>query len=298
MIRCEALTKYFNGTRALEGCSFEIREPGITGVIGVNGAGKTTLLKSLAGFLKPTKGQAYVLDEPAFQNITVAQNVMLIEDDMRFYSGANLRELIDSYSRFYQNFDLKLATGLMNYFNLNENAKYDELSKGMASTYRLILALSAKAPITLLDEPTSGMDPGVRKDLYEIILKDYIKAPRIILISSHYLGEMEQILENILFIHQGKVLKHGSLADFETLLIALQAPPDEIQFLEDQLKVYEEKDYGEGLRRIVVEKEAFDALHLPKDQLKRLTMKGISPEDSFVYLTRRKGGGIDELYDS
>ena len=298
MIRCEELTKYFNGTRALDNCSFEITEPTLTGVIGVNGAGKTTLFKSLAGFLKPTKGQAFVLEEPTFQNITVAQNVMLIEEGMSFYSSANLKELVDSYSRFYQNFDLKLAMGLLKYFNLNENAKYDDLSKGMASTFRLILALSARAPITLLDEPTTGMDPGVRKDLYEIILKDYIKAPRIILISSHYLGEMEQILEDILFIHEGKVLKHGPLEEFETLLIALQASPAVIKPLEDQLTIYEAKDFGEGLRKIVVDKKEFEELQLSMKLSDRLTIQGISPEDSFVHLTRRKGGGIDELYDS
>ena len=298
MIRCDELTKYFNGTRALENCSFEITGPTLTGVIGVNGAGKTTLFKSLAGFLKPTGGEAFVLDQPAFQNISVAQNVMLLEEGMRFYTSAGLKELMDSYNRFYQNFDLKLALGLLKYFNLNENSKYHSLSKGMSSTFRLILALSARAPITLLDEPTSGMDPGVRKDLYEIILKDYIKAPRIILISSHYLGEMEQILQDILFIHEGKVLKHGALEEFETLMIALQASPSVIRPLEELLTVYEAKDFGEGLRRIVVSKEDFEALPHSVSLKEQLTLQGISPEESFVYLTRRKGGGIDELYNS
>jgi len=298
MIRCKELTKYFTGTRALDGCSFEISEPGITGVIGVNGAGKTTLFKSIAGFLKPTNGEVYVLEEPAFQNITVAQNVILIEEGMNFYQSGNLQELMDTYSRFYLNYDMKLAKGLLRYFNLSGALKYDELSKGMASTFRLILALSARAPITLLDEPTSGMDPGVRKDLYDIILKDFIQVPRMILISSHYLGEMERILENILFIHEGKVLKHGALEEFETLLIAIQGAPSLVRSLEDQFAVYETKDIGEGLRRIVVEKSEFDHSKIAEELRASLTIQEISPEDSFVYLTRRKGGGIDELYHS
>jgi ABC-2 type transport system ATP-binding protein len=298
MIRCESLTKFFNGTRALEECSFEISGPSITGVIGVNGAGKTTLFKSLAGFLKPSGGNAYVFDQPAFQNIIAAQNVILVDESMEFYPGATLKELIDSYSRFYRNFDVKLAMGLLKYFNLQQNAKYKTLSKGVRATFRLILGLSARAPITLLDEPADGMDPGVRTDLYQLILKDYVKAPRIILISSHYLGEMEPILEDILFIHEGKVLKHDGLEVFESLLIALQGPPDIIELVEKRLKVYEGKNFGEGLRRIVVDKEAYELLDLSEKLRSRLTLQGISPEGSFTHLTRREGGGINELYDS
>ncbi len=298
MIRCDELTKYFNGTRALDGCSFEISEPTLTGVIGVNGAGKTTLFKSIAGFLKPTKGEVYILDEQAFQNIIAAQNVMLTEDGMSFYPTASLHELIGSYSRFYPNFDQSLAIKLTEYFRLEEKKKYNELSKGMKSTFRLILALSARAPITLLDEPTTGMDPGVRKELFELILKDYIKVPRIILISSHYLGEMEELLDSILFIHEGKVLKHDDVEEFQTFLTGVQGAPKLIESLEDKLQIYDCKDFGAGIRRIIVESKDLESLSLKEDVMNSLTFKGVSPEDAFVYLTKRKGGGIDELYHS
>lgn len=298
MIRCEELTKYFNGTQALNGCSFEILEPTLTGVIGVNGAGKTTLFKSLAGFLKPTRGEAYVLEEPAFQNIVAAQNVMLIEEGMAFYTTASLYELMESYRRFYQNFDQSLAIKMTEYFHLSDKKKYSDLSKGMKSTFRLILALSARAPLTLLDEPTTGMDPGVRKELYELILKDYIKVPRIILISSHYLGEMEELLDSILFIHEGKVLKHDNVEEFQTFLKGVQGPPELIESLEKNIKIYDRKDFGEGIRRIIVESKDLESLSLEEDEMNNLTVKRISPEDAFVYLTQRKGGGIDELYHS
>jgi len=298
MIRCDELTKYFNGTRALKNCSFEITEPTLTGVIGVNGAGKTTLFKSLAGFLKPTSGMPSLFGEEAFQNITVAQNVMLIEEGMQFYPGVSLYELLDSYQQFYEDFDITLAKGLLNYFNLPGEARYERLSKGMASTFRLILALSARAAVTLLDEPTTGMDPSVRKDVYELILKDYIKAPRIILISSHYLGEMESILDHILLIDEGRVLEHGALEEFQSLFVAVKGSPEIITSLEEKLQVFEGKDFGPGIRQIVVKREEFLNLHLWDEVKESLTVNSISPEDSFIYLTRRKGGGIHELYDS
>ncbi len=236
MIRCNELTKFFNGTRALKECSFQIDEPTLTGVIGVNGAGKTTLFKTLAGFLKPTSGEAALFGETAFQNITAAQNVMLIEEGMQFYPGTPLLDLLDSYQRFYENFDMTLAKGLLEYFNLPFDARYDRLSKGMASTFRLILALSSRAAVTLLDEPTTGMDPSVRKDVYELILKDYVKVPRVILISSHYLGEMENILDRILLIHEGRVLQEGSPDDFQNLFVALKASPEIIAPIEEKLE--------------------------------------------------------------
>ena len=298
MIRCDELTKYFNGTRALKKCSFEITEPTLTGVIGVNGAGKTTLFKTLAGFLKPTGGSAFVFNEPAFQNINVAQNVMLIEEGMQFYPKTSLYELIDSYQRFYKSYDVTLAQGLLNYFNLPGDAHYNQLSKGMASTFRLILALAARAPITLLDEPTTGMDPSVRKDVYELILKDYIKSPRMILISSHYLGEMEKILDQILLIDEGRVLEHGALEEFQHLFVAIKGSPELITPIEEKLHVFEGKDFGPGIRQIVVKREEFKNLHLWDEVKESITVNSISPEDSFIYLTRRKGGGIHELYDS
>lgn len=298
MIRCTAVAKHFNGTKALDGCSFEIDAPTITGVIGVNGAGKTTLFKTLAGFLKPTGGEACVLGKPAFQNIDVAQNVMLNEEKMTFYANATLRELIHSYSRFYRNFDVGLATGLLAYFQLNEKWQYTKLSKGMASTFRLIISLAARAPVTLLDEPATGMDPSVRKDLYQVILKDYIAVPRIILIASHYLGEMEQILESILLIHGGKVMEHRSLEDFQGLLVALQSDPLTLRAIEETLQVYEGKDFGPGMRQIVVNQEAFHQLSLEAEAAAGIKKVGVSLEDSFIYLTQRKGGGINELYHS
>ena len=298
MIRCNELTKYFNGTRALKGCSFQIEEPTLTGVIGVNGAGKTTLFKTLAGFLKPTSGEAELFEEPAFQSIMAAQNVMLIEEGMQFYPRTPLIDLLDSYQRFYENFDRTLAKGLLEYFNLPYKARYEDLSKGMASTFRLILALSSRAAVTLLDEPTTGMDPSVRKDVYELILKDYVKVPRIILISSHYLGEMENILDRILLIHEGDVLKEGSPEDFQNLLVALKASPEIIAPMEEKLEVFDGKDFGPGTRQIVVRREDFDGLHLRENVIEAMDIQPIGPEDSFIYLTRKKGGGIHELYDS
>lgn len=297
MIRCKELVKDFKGNCALKGISFTISEPTITGVIGVNGAGKTTLFKSLAGFLKPTAGEAYCLEQPTFQNILTAQNLILIEEGMTFYPNANLYELIVSYSRFYENFNQDFALKLMEHFQLKKNRKYIELSKGMKSTFRLILALSARTAVTLLDEPTTGMDPGVRKKIYEAILKDYIKVPRIILISNHHLKEMEELLDSILLIHEGKVLKHGPLEEFQTFLTGVQGPGEGIEMLAKELKTYNRKDFGNGLQRIIVESKALESLKLNKENFD-LTLQPVSPEDAFVYLTQQKGGSIDELYHS
>ncbi|SDY72626.1 ATP-binding cassette domain-containing protein [Tindallia californiensis] len=299
MIRCEAVTKSFGKNKALNNCSFEISGPTLTGVIGVNGAGKTSLFKTLAGFLKPSSGGAYVLDQPTFQNMTVARNLILIEEGMTFYPNAVLSELVDSYHRFYENFNKPLAQKLMDYFHLNPSQPYQKLSKGMASRFRVVLALAAQAPITLLDEPNTGMDPSMRKELYQLILKDYIKNPRIMLISSHYLGEMEQILEEILLIHKGAVMKHDRLESFQSSLISLQGRPEKIAALEKKVKTYDQKDYGPGKRQIILLKSDFEGLCLSEEEKQReLEVKGISSEDCFIYLTQQKGGNIHDIYDA
>ncbi|SFH98360.1 ABC-2 type transport system ATP-binding protein [Tindallia magadiensis] len=299
MIRCEAVTKSFGKNKALNNCSFEISGPTLTGVIGVNGAGKTSLLKMLAGFLKPDSGEAYVLDQPAFHSMMVAQNLILIEEGMPFYPNAVLSELVDSYHRFYGNFSKPLAQKLIDYFQLNPAQPYQKLSKGMASRFRVVLGLAAQAPITLLDEPNTGMDPSMRKDLYQLILKDYIKNPRIMLISSHYLGEIEQTLEEILLIHKGAVMKHDCLESFQSSLISLQGRPEKIAALEKKVKTYDQKDYGPGQRQIILRTSDFEELGLSEEEKQlELEVKGISSEDCFIYLTKQEGGNLNDIYDS
>ena len=197
VIECTKLTKAYGNTKAVNDLSFTIEENTITGLIGRNGAGKTTLLKIISGFIKNTSGEISVFGKKPFNSLYVSANTFFTDDNMEFPTELNLSQLLKEASKFYPNWDMSLAKGLFEYFNLNYKQYHSKLSKGQESTFNMIVALSSHSALTIFDEPTTGMDASVRKDFYRALLKDYIQYPRTIILSSHLLSEVEDILENI-----------------------------------------------------------------------------------------------------
>lgn len=218
VVECNELIKIYGNSKALNNLSFTIEENKITGLIGRNGAGKTTLLKIIAGFLKQTSGDVKVFSENPFNSIKVSSNMIFIDDNMTLPETLNLTETLEAISGFYRNWDMELAKGLFNYFSLDPKQHYRSLSKGMKSTFNIIIGISCRSPLTIFDEPTTGMDAAVRKDFYRALLKDYIEVPRTIILSSHLLNEIEDILEEVLLIKEGEKLFQMQLQISKNLL--------------------------------------------------------------------------------
>lgn len=212
MIECVDLIKVYGRRKALNGMSFSIGENKITGLIGRNGAGKTTLLKIIAGYLKESSGEIKVFDEHPFNNLLVSANHIFIHDQISLPASLNLKEILETAKRFYANWDKELANRLFNYFSFIPTQNYSSLSKGKKSTFNMILGVSSRCSLTIFDEPTTGMDAAVRKDFYRVLLRDYIDYPRTIIVSSHHLEEIEDLLEDILLINEGKELLHMPVA--------------------------------------------------------------------------------------
>ena len=126
--------------------------------------------------------------------------MIFIDDNMALPSALSLIEILECAGRFYKNWDMRLAIKMFDYFSLNPNQGHASLSKGMKSTFNMIIGISAHCPLTIFDEPTTGMDSAVRKDFYKALLKDYVEIPRTIIISSHHLNEIEDIIEDVLLI--------------------------------------------------------------------------------------------------
>src|SRR5699024_9515738 len=149
-----------------------------------------------------------VFGEQPFNNLLVSANTILIDEHMNFPDSITLGELLEFAGRFYEKWDMDFAQRLLNYFSFHPRDTYSNLSKGKKSTFNVIVGLSSRCALTLFDEPTTGMDAAVRKDFYRALLKDYIAYPRTIMISSHHLNEIEDILEDILLIDDGQKYLH------------------------------------------------------------------------------------------
>ena len=115
-----------------------------------------------------------------------------------------------------------LLIGLFDYFSFHQDQQYNDLSKGMKSTFNMIVGLSARCALTMFDEPTTGMDAAVRKDFYRALLKEYIAYPRTIILSSHHLNEIEDLLEDILLLKNGKEHLHMPIAELRTWAIGIE----------------------------------------------------------------------------
>ncbi|KUP04326.1 ABC transporter [Bacillus coahuilensis m2-6] len=296
IIQCQQLQKKFRGTEAVKNVSFAIEENTITGLIGHNGAGKTTLLNLIAGYTHPTAGTVRVFDQTPFNNLYVSSNTMFINDDMNFPTSLTLHELLQMGAIFYPNWNYPLSEDLLRYFNLKPGTAYTRLSTGMKSTFRAIFAIAARTPLTLFDEPTTGMDASVRNDFTRLLLKDYIEFPRTIVLSSHHLSEVEHVLEDVLILKNGEVLMHTSLDSLREYAVGMSGPKSEVEALGAGREIlYQQKLGTEGLYQVV--ENHFQQEEIETAKQKGVTISGVSAEDVSTYLIQPKNGGIEDVYN-
>lgn len=287
------LVKNFGKQRAIDQLNLEVTEDTITGLIGRNGAGKTTLLKLIAGFCKPTAGQITVLGDKPFNSLAVSSNMIFVDDDMAFPKSMRISELLAEMRRFYINFDGALADRLLDYFGIDKTKHCHRLSKGMRSTFYAVMGIAARAPLTIFDEPTTGMDAAVRKDFYRVLLKEYIAWPRTILLSSHLLGELSELLEDIILIDSGRLVEKFTADEAETYAVGLQGPETAVQQVVGSRQVL----YREVLAADAVYMAAKTPLspeETHKAQQLGVALSPVKTEDLCIYLTRTDKGGIDD----
>ncbi|MFS0575975.1 ABC transporter ATP-binding protein [Sporosarcina sp. 179-K 3D1 HS] len=293
VIEFSNVSKSFGAHSVLNQLDFTIAEGVLTGVIGRNGVGKSTLMKIAAGHIRATSGDVRVFSENPFNSLKVSANLIFTDDTMSFSDKLTLQDILEEAARFYPNWDADLAQRLFEYFGFHPAARYPTLSKGRKSTFNAIFGIAAHCPVTILDEPTTGMDTAVRKDFYRALLKDYIAHPRTILLSSHHLEEIEDLLEDILLIHDGGVRFHGPITELQERFIKLIGKEEKLASI--QKTVYGRLQNG-AWSEIVVENELTD------EEKTRLAEEGVklmpvSANEAYVILTTGLNGGIDNVFN-
>ena len=204
ILQCFRLSKqYKNGALALKDLTLDIPKGQIVGLLGPNGSGKTTLIKLASGLLMPTSGQILV-DGHSVGPYTKSVVSYLPE---RTYLSANMKveECLNLFETFYEDFDRPRAIQMLNLLAVPLNAQIKTLSKGTREKVQLVLVMARRAKLYLLDEPIAGVDPAARDYILETILKNYHEESTI-LISTHLIRDVEEVLNSFLFIHNGKVI--------------------------------------------------------------------------------------------
>jgi ABC-2 type transport system ATP-binding protein len=211
LVSARNVTKSFGQVRAVDDVSFEIEKGRITGLIGPNGAGKTTLLKAVLG-LTDCEGQLSVLGlDPFRQRKELMQNICFIADVAVLPRWIRVTQLLDFVESIHPHFSRSKAQELLAKTRIPASAKVRQLSKGMVTQLHLSIITAIDAKLLVLDEPTLGLDIIFRKEFYSNILNDYFDQERTILITTHQVEEIENLLTDVMFINNGRLILNASM---------------------------------------------------------------------------------------
>jgi ABC-2 type transport system ATP-binding protein len=211
LVTARGVSKHFGAVRAVDNVSFDVEKGRILGLIGPNGAGKTTLLKALLG-LTECDGDLSVLGlDPFKQRKKLMQQICFIADVAVLPRWIKVSQALDFVEAIHPNFTRSRAEELLKQTKIQPGAKVKELSKGMVTQLHLSIIMAIDAKLLVLDEPTLGLDILFRKEFYANLLNDYFDEERTILITTHQVEEIENLLTDIMFINDGKILLDSTM---------------------------------------------------------------------------------------
>jgi len=210
ILRCENVTKTFGSVTALDNVSLTLESGKIVGLLGPNGSGKTTLIKLINGLLTPNFGRLLVDgDEPG---VVTKTKVAYLPDNIYLNGWMTIRQIVEYFEDFYEDFSPACAYEMLDRLGISPEKKLKTLSKGNKEKVCLILVMSRRARLYVLDEPIAGVDPAARDYVISTIINNY-NPEATVLISTHLISDIEQILDEVLFIRNGHLVLHKSVED-------------------------------------------------------------------------------------
>ena len=215
VVAAAGLTKRFGEVTALDDVTFTLTGDKIYGLLGRNGAGKTTLMQLITGQNSGTSGDLMLFGERPYENERVLSRVVFIKESQTYPTAYQVRHVLSLAKRLFPNWDEDFAQSLVDDFALPRKRKVRKLSRGMLSALGVTIGLAARAPLTFFDEPYLGLDAVARQLFYDRLLADYAENPRTVVLSTHLIDEVADLIEHVLLLDRGKLL--------------LDAPSDELR---------------------------------------------------------------------
>ena len=204
------LTKKYGRTAALNGMTFQLPKGRIVGLLGPNGSGKTTLLKLCAGVLTPTRGSIHICGlEVGIQSKAI---VSYLPDRTYLSNSQTVAQQLQLFEDFYRDFDRLRAENMLRSLGIRPDMRFGSLSKGTKEKVQLVLVMSRRAKLYLLDEPIGGVDPAARDYILNTIITNY-DPEATVLISTHLISDVEPVLDDYLFVHNGRIIQGGVVDD-------------------------------------------------------------------------------------
>ena len=222
MIEVRDLVKTFDGFAALRGATLTVPKGAVYGLVGPNGAGKSTLLRHITGVFRQDSGEVLVNGVPVYENRHVKENIVSIPDDWFYYNQSTIREMAALYAGLYPRFDWERFERLRELFQLPEKKTIRRMSKGMQRQAAFWITISCLPEYLVLDEPVDGLDPVMRRQVWQVLMDDVAARGTTVLLSSHNLRELEDVCDHVGIMDKGKVLLERTLSDLQDTTVKLQ----------------------------------------------------------------------------
>jgi ABC-2 type transport system ATP-binding protein len=206
VVEVHDLKKHFGKVHAVDGVSFSLEQNRIYGLLGRNGAGKTTLMSLLTAQEFATSGSIEVFGHSPVENAAVLEQTAFIKESQRYPENFKVKHVLKSAPWFFANWDADFAATLVDEFRLPLNRRIKKLSRGQLSAVGVIVGLASRSPLTFFDEPYLGLDAVARQLFYDRLLADYAVHPRTVVLSTHLIDEVANLLEHVIVIDDGRIL--------------------------------------------------------------------------------------------
>ena len=267
VIEARGLTKAYGSRRALDSVNFAVSPGRIVGLIGPNGAGKTTALKAVLG-LTAFEGHLQVLGrDPRAERDELMRDVCFIADVAVLPRWLRVTQALDFVAAVHPRFDRSRAEGFLSETDIRLKSRVRELSKGMVTQLHLALILAINARLLVLDEPTLGLDLLYRRQFYDTLLNDYYNEERTILLTTHQVEEVENLLTDVLFINRGHVVLDSSVESISERYVQITVGPEQAARARELKPFYEREIFGRTAMlfedRAVAELGSFGELRTP-----------------------------------
>ena len=245
MLEARNVVKTFDGFCALDHADMTVPRGAVYGLVGPNGAGKSTIIRHFTGVYRPDSGELTLEGQNIYENPAVKERIAVIPDDWYYFPQANIAEMAKLYSGMYRTFSWDRYRKMKDIFPLNDKQLIRRMSKGMQKQAAFWLTMCCMPDYLILDEPVDGLDPVMRRQVWNLLLGDVAERGTTVLVSSHNLRELEDVCDHVGIMNHGKVLLERSLSDLQDNTVKLQvAYADEEPILPAELNILHSSHIG------------------------------------------------------
>ena len=294
MIEVKALAKSFDGVKALDGLELTVPRGAVYGLVGPNGAGKSTLMRHVVGIYRQDSGELLIDGEPVYENPKIKARIAYIPDEVAYFTQSTIKDMMRFYKSIYPGFDRERFEKLGRAFELSLSRPLRKMSKGMQKQAAFWLALSCRPDCIILDEPVDGLDPVMRRQVWNLLLGDVAERGSTVLVSSHNLRELEDVCDHVGIMNRGKMLLERSLSQLQDNMVKVQLALADGTELPESLDILHCSVTGR-LRQLILRGDAEEVTNkLSTVQPLFMDVLPLSLEEIFIY---ELGGAEHEIKD-